>query len=51
MDKSLIILALETLREQVLDGTEWSCGISGDEGQSRIYKIDKQIELIRTNNE
>jgi hypothetical protein len=25
MDKSLIILALETLSEQVSDGTDWGC--------------------------
>ena len=48
LDKSLIILALETLREQVSDGTDWECEEQHEEGDERIDRIDKQIELMKT---
>ena len=48
MDKSLIILALETLSEQVSDGTDWECYESSFEGQERLDRIDKQIEELKT---
>jgi hypothetical protein len=48
MDKSLIILALETLSEQVSDGTDWGCYESSFEGQERLDRIDMQIELMKT---
>ena len=41
MDKSLIILALETLREQVVD--------SGETPHLAV-RIDKQIDLIKNTN-
>jgi hypothetical protein len=46
LDKSLIILALETLSEQVSDGTDWGCYESSFEGQERLDRIDKQIEEL-----
>ena len=47
MDKHLIILALETLEEQVFVGTDWSCKEQSLEGQVRLERIDKQIELLK----
>ena len=47
MDKHLIILALETLEEQVFIGTDWSCKEQSLEGQVRLERIDKQIELLK----
>ena len=47
MDKSLIILALETLREQVSDGTDWNCEEQSLEGQVRLDRIDEQINLVK----
>jgi hypothetical protein len=47
MDKSLIILALETLREQVCDGTDWAYEEQSLEGQERLDRIDKQIEELK----
>ena len=47
MDKSLIILALETLREQVSDGTDWECEEQSLEGQERLDRIDKQVEELK----
>jgi len=46
MDKSLIILALETLREQVhQDSDTYKDFIS--ENQYRLERIDKQLDLIK----
>ena len=45
MDKSLIILALEALREQVVDD-KWG-RIFRSEGQERLDRIDKQIKLLK----
>ena len=41
MDKSLIILALETLEEQVFAGTDWKCKEQSLEGQVRLERIDE----------
>ena len=48
MDTSLIILALETLREQVSDGTDWNCKEQSLEGQVRLERIDEQIDLMKS---
>jgi len=48
LDKSLIILALETLSEQVSDGTDWGCYESSFEGQKRLDRIDEQISLMKS---
>ena len=42
LDKSLIILALETLREQV-SGDAYEHGVN----QKRLDRIDKQIEKLK----
>ena len=47
MDKSLIILALETLREQVSDGTDWECEEQHEESDERLDRIDKQLDLMK----
>ena len=44
MDTSLIILALETLREQVSDGADWNCRSSRNR---RLERIDEQIDLMK----
>jgi hypothetical protein len=46
MDLSLIILALETLREQVVDD-KWG-RIFLSEGQERLDRIDEQIDLMKS---
>ena len=48
MDKSLIILALETLREQVSDGTDWNCELETLEGQVRLDRIKEEIYKLNT---
>ena len=47
MNKHLLILALETLREQVECGTCWECEVETLEGMSRLDMIDEQIKLIK----
>ena len=47
MNKDLLILALETLREQVECGTYWECEVETLEGMSRLDMIDEQIKLIK----
>ena len=47
MDTSLIILALETLEEQVFVGTDWNCKEQSLEGQVRLERIDEQINLLK----
>ena len=47
MDKHLIILALETLEEQVFVGTDWSCKEQSLESQVRLERINEQIELLK----
>lgn len=47
MNKHLLILALETLREQVECGTCWEDEVDTLEGMSRLDMIDEQIKLIK----
>jgi len=47
MNKSLIILALETLREQVECGTVWECEVETLEGMVRLDLINEQINLVK----
>lgn len=47
MNSNLIILALETLREQVQDGTIWECEVETLEGLVRLDLIDRELEKIR----
>ena len=46
MDKSLIILALETLREQVSEDA-YEHGVN----QKRLDRIDEQIDLMKSKDE
>jgi len=48
MNKDLLILALETLREQVECGTCWECEVETLEGMSRLDMIDEEIKLLKT---
>ena len=45
MDKSLIILALEALREQVVDSGETPHSVHTT---LKLARIDKQIDLIKS---
>jgi hypothetical protein len=45
MDKSLIILALEALREQVVDSGETPHSVHTT---LKLMRIDKQIDLIKS---
>ena len=47
MNKDLLILALETLREQVECGTYWEDEVETLEGMSRLDMIDKEINLLK----
>ena len=48
MDTSLIILALETLKEQVHGGTDWSIPWQTLKGQVQLDRIDEQIDLMKS---
>ena len=48
MDKHLIILALETLKEQVYGGTDWSIPWQTLKGQVQLDRIDEQIDLMKS---
>ena len=43
MNKGLIILALETLREQVECGTVWECEVETLEGMVRLDLINEEL--------
>ena len=47
MNKDLLILALETLREQVECGTCWEDEVDTLEGMSQLDMIDKEINLLK----
>ena len=47
MNESIIILALEKLEEQVLNGTDWSCEIETLEWQSRLDEIREEIDSMK----
>ena len=47
MNKHLLILALETLREQVECGTCWEDEVDTLEGMSQLDMIDKEINLLK----
>ena len=47
MNSGLIILALETLREQVECGTLWECEVETLEGLVRLDLIDREIEKLK----
>tara|TARA_R100001244_G_scaffold43219_2_gene38815 strand:- start:431 stop:718 length:288 start_codon:yes stop_codon:yes gene_type:complete len=47
MNENIIILALETLEEQVLSGTDWSCEIETLEWQSRLDEIREEIDSMK----
>lgn len=51
MNKDLLILALETLREQVECGTCWECEVETLEGMSRLDMINEEINLINISHE
>ena len=46
MNESIIILALETLEEQVLVHADWSCEIETLEWQSRLDEIREEIDSM-----
>jgi len=46
LDINLIILALETLKEQVHGGTDWNCEKQSLEGQTRLGWIDEHIDIM-----
>ena len=48
MNNNLIILALETLREQVECGTLWECEVETLEGMTRLDMINEEINLIKS---
>jgi len=47
MNSSLIVLALETLREQVEGGTDWQCEVETLEGLVRLDLIDRELDKIK----
>jgi len=49
MNKSLLILALETLREQVIGSTDWSSDYTAayNNGQKNLDELDRHIELLK----
>jgi hypothetical protein len=51
MNEDLLILALETLREQVECGTCWECEVETLEGMSRLDMINEEINLINSSYE
>lgn len=51
MNEDLLILALETLREQVECGTCWECEVETLEGMSRLDMINEEINLIKSSYE
>lgn len=51
MNEDLLILALETLREQVECGTCWECEVETLEGMSRLDMINEEINLINNSYE
>ena len=48
MNKGLIILALETLREQVECGTVWECEVETLEGMVRLDLINEELYKLNT---
>ena len=49
MNKSLLILALETLREQVIGSTDWSSDYTAayNNGKKNLDELDRHIELLK----
>jgi hypothetical protein len=47
LNKDLLILALETLEEQVEYGTLWDCPNEAKEGDSRLSMIKDNIDTIK----
>ena len=45
MDYNLIILALETLREQVQDSYSYS---KEEEDKERLYRINEQLDTLKS---
>ena len=49
MNKSLLILALQTLREQVIGSTDWSSDYTSEynNGKKNLEELDNHIALLK----